>query len=230
MAWGKGYSFVGVMVLIGALVQCGKPHPGVHPGAPVILISVDTLRADHLPAYGYTHIETPAIDGLVGDSVLFQRAFAQAPLTLPSHASVMTGLLPPHHGVRENVGFRLGEEETTLAEVLRENGYETGAFISSMVLRKATGIGQGFDLYDDSFGLGLEAQARTYPERPGMESLNLARTWLAQDREKPFFSGFTSMNPIRPTPHPHLSIPVLSIPMMARLPIPIIYWASFLLF
>lgn len=177
---------IGFLTLLG-LCSCGQPKAEVHPNAPIILISVDTLRADHLPAYGYNRVATPALDALAADSVVFERAFAQAPLTLPSHASLMTGLLPPRNGVRENVGFRLHDKHQTLAEILGDNGYHTGAFISSMVLRQSTGVAQGFQTYDDSFGLGLTANERTYPERPGGETLELAGNWLKDKTDKPYF-------------------------------------------
>jgi hypothetical protein len=102
---------------------CGRdasPGPGRFPGAPVILISVDTLRADHLPAYGYRQIETPNIDGLRRDSVLFERVYSHCPMTLPSHASMFTASLPTEHDVRNNSGYRFpGEKLRTLDEELR---------------------------------------------------------------------------------------------------------------
>ncbi len=187
MKSGKGFPLTISLILIGLTCACGNKAPQIAPQTPVILISVDTLRADHLPAYDYQRIQTPAIDELVSNGVLFERAFSQAPLTLPSHASILTGLLPPRHGVRENVGFRLQDESKTLAEIFAENGYQTGAAVSSMVLRKTTGISQGFQFYDDSFGLGLNRQARSYPERSGEQTLNSAMTWILGLKDKPFF-------------------------------------------
>src|SRR5215218_8988354 len=109
---------------------CGRdasPGPGRFAGAPVILISVDTLRADHLPAYGYRQVETPNIDGLRRDSVLFERVYSHCPMTLPSHVSMFTGALPTENGVRNNIGYRFeGAKFRTLAEELRERGYATG--------------------------------------------------------------------------------------------------------
>src|SRR5688572_29409115 len=112
---------------------------------PVILISVDTLRSDHLPAYGYNAVETPNIDALRRDSILYQHAYSHVPLTLPSHASMLTGVYPADHGVRDNLAFTLKPEIPTLPELLKKNGYATGAAVSSFVMRGETGLGRGFD-------------------------------------------------------------------------------------
>src|SRR6266550_8731362 len=96
------------------------------PNAPVVLISVDTLRADHLPVYGYHGVATPNIDALRRDGTLFRNACATAPMTLPSHVTMLTGLLPPEHAVRDNVGFRFdGKAHPTIASILRGTGYAT---------------------------------------------------------------------------------------------------------
>ncbi len=122
-------------VLASALGCQRSAHP-TFPDAPVVLISIDTLRADHLPAYGYAGASTPAIDALRRDSVLYENAYAHAPLTLPSHASLFTGLLPTRHGVRDNLGYRLdAQAHPTLAARLRARGYATGAAVSAYVLR-----------------------------------------------------------------------------------------------
>src|SRR5256714_6258477 len=138
-------------ILILALVACRRESVAVFRGAPVVLISVDTLRSDHLPAYGYRGVQTPNIDALRRDAILFQRAYSHCPMTLPSHLSILTGLLPTEHKVRNNIGYRFdGTKFPTLAKVLRDHGYRTGAAVSSYVLRGDTGINSGFDFYDDS--------------------------------------------------------------------------------
>jgi choline-sulfatase len=153
----------------------------------VILISVDTLRADHLPAYGYRQVETPNIDGLRRDSVLFERVYSHCPMTLPSHASMFTGSLPTEHGVRNNIGYRFeGAKLRTLAEELRERGYATGAAVSSYVLRSDTGIDDGFDFYEDSIAVAT-AGATSEHQRSGMETLKHAQAWILAHREQPFF-------------------------------------------
>src|SRR5687768_5356352 len=126
------------------LVACGAPREQAEQESriPVLLISVDTLRADHLPAYGYRAVETPAVDRLRADSILFANAYAPAPLTLPSHVTMLSGLLPPAHGVRNNAGYRFdAARHTSLPAVLKNHGYRTAAAVSSYVLRKETGLG-----------------------------------------------------------------------------------------
>lgn len=156
------------------------------PRPPIVLISIDTLRSDRLPAYGYEGVETPAIDRLAADGVLFERAFTHVNVTLPSHASLFTGLLPPEHGVRDNAGYRLSEGIPTLAAELGRQGYATGGFVSSYVLRSWTGIDRGFDIYDD--GVRFET-ARQLGElqRTGTETLVAASGWLEGVADAPFF-------------------------------------------
>src|SRR5687767_14350357 len=117
--------------------------------SPIIVISIDTLRSDHLPAYGYKGVETPAIDALRADSVLYRRAYAPCPLTLVSHASMFTGLLPADHGIRDNTGYVLSEKAKTAAEILKAKGYATGGAVSAIVLRTDSGIRRGFDFWED---------------------------------------------------------------------------------
>jgi choline-sulfatase len=169
---------------------CGRdasPGPGRFPGAPVILVTVDTLRADHLPAYGYRQVETPNIDGLRRDSVLFERVYSHCPMTLPSHVSMFTGALPTENGVRNNIGYRFeGAKFRTLAEELRERGYATGAAVSSYVLRSDTGIDDGFEFYEDSIAVAT-AGAMSEHQRSGRETLKHALAWILGHREQPFF-------------------------------------------
>jgi arylsulfatase A-like enzyme/predicted Zn-dependent protease len=133
-------------------ISCGKgPRETARPSsdAPVFIISIDTLRADRLPAYGYAKGSTPAIDAFRRDAILFQQAYSQVPLTLPSHTTLFTGQLPYVHGVRNNLGYSLDASHPTIATILKGKGYETGAAVSAFVLRKETGIAAGFDFYDD---------------------------------------------------------------------------------
>src|SRR5947207_2350142 len=115
---------------------------------PIVVISIDTLRADHLPAYGYKNVKTPAIDALAADGVLFEHAYSHAPQTLPAHAALLSGRLPFETGVRDNVGFTIKPGERLLPQMLRDRGFATGGVVSAFVLRKETGIGQGFDFFD----------------------------------------------------------------------------------
>ncbi|HVF61245.1 MAG TPA: sulfatase-like hydrolase/transferase [Thermoanaerobaculia bacterium] len=178
---------------------CGRDaSPERFPGAPVILISVDTLRADHLPAYGYRQVETPNIDGLRRDSVLFERVYSHCPMTLPSHVSMFTGLLPTEHGVRNNIGYRFeGAKFRTLAEELRDRGYAAGAAVSSYVLRSDTGIDDGFEFYEDSIAVATEG-ATSEHQRSGGETLKHALGWILRHREQPFFFFFHLYEPHAP--------------------------------
>ena len=157
-------------------------------GAPLILVSIDTLRSDRLPAYGYGAVATPRLDALAADALLFERAYSHCPLTLPSHASLFTGLLPPDHGVRDNREFELIEQRETLAEVLREAGYRTAGFVSSMVLRRSTGIAQGFEHYDDAIEKAAGRRSSRSAERSGARTVTAAADWMADLRPgEPFF-------------------------------------------
>lgn len=131
-----------------ALAGCSTPAPPAA-RAPVLIVSIDTLRSDHLPLYGYTAIDTPSIDRLGVDGIVFERAFAHVPITLPSHVSLLSGALPNAHGIRDNLGYRVPANIEWLPEILSEAGYATGAAVSAPVLEAATGMGRGFDFYDD---------------------------------------------------------------------------------
>ncbi len=170
-------------------------------GTPIVLISIDTLRSDRLPAYGYDGVETPAIDGLRRDGILFERAYTHVPLTLPAHASLLTGLLPPDHGVRDNLGYTIDPtRQTLLQQALQEAGYATGAGVSAFVLRRATGIEAGFEFYDDRIelrpdpgGPGVQAV-----QRPGGETLEAVQPWLRSAADRPFFLFFHIFEPHTP--------------------------------
>jgi choline-sulfatase len=166
----------------------GAPSPEF-PGAPVILISVDTLRADHLPAYGYSRVETPNIDALQRDSILFENAHSHCPLTLPSHLSMLTGLLPAEHGVRGNLGYHFdGNAHPTLARILRTHGYATGAAVSAYVLRGATGISDSLDFFDGAVGGDVEwTRDVSLLQRSGGETARRALAWIARVKAGPFF-------------------------------------------
>lgn len=169
-------AFVGLLVLAAACTR----RSSVSPGAPVFIVCVDTLRADRLPAYGYRKVETPALDALARDSIVFDNALSHVPLTLPSHASLFTGLLPFQHGVRDNLGYRLSKDHTTLATVLKGAGYSTGAAVSAIVLDHGSGIGAGFDFYEDSVEAQNVAQAIGQVQRSGDETARILESWIAR--------------------------------------------------
>lgn len=174
----------------------------------VLLVSIDTLRPDHLGSYGYAEAQTPRLDALAAAGVRFAQATTVTPLTLPAHSALLTGTFPGTNGVRDNGGFYLPEEQVTLAEVLRAKGYRTGGFVSAFVLDSRWGIHQGFERYFDNFdlskyeGLGMDAV-----QRPGAETVAKALDWLGQDRRRPFFAWVHLYEPHTPyaAPEPYRS-------------------------
>src|SRR6266851_1208926 len=155
---------------------------------PIILISIDTLRADHLPAYGYTKVRTPNIDALAAAGTLFEHAYSHAPQTLPAHTSILSGQLPFEHGVRDNVGFTVKPGQWFVQRALRQRGWPTGGFVSAYVLRGAVGLNQGFDTYDSELPPASGERSIGQVQRSGDATLAAAENWLnARDRKKPFF-------------------------------------------
>ncbi len=145
---------------------------------PIIVISIDTLRADHLPAYGYKKVRTPAIDALAADGVVFERAYSHAPQTLPAHAALLSGQLPFETGVRDNVGFTIKSGERLLPQMLRDRGFSTGGIVSAYVLRKETGIAQGFDFFDGEMPPSSPELSIGQVQRDGGDSEKIAERWL----------------------------------------------------
>jgi arylsulfatase A-like enzyme/Flp pilus assembly protein TadD len=178
-----------IALFLAALAAAGCRGGGerLPPGTPVILISIDTLRSDHLPAYGYRGVETPALDRLRRESVLFRRAWAPTPMTLPSHVTMLTGQLPPAHGVRNNVGYRFRSESSpSLPVILKKAGYATGAAVSSYVLRAETGLASAFDFYEDSLDPRPGAAFAEY-QRKGDVTAAFAEEWITPRARAPFF-------------------------------------------
>ena len=151
----------------------------------VVLISIDTCRADHLSCYGYSRKTTANIDAVAAKGILFNHVVASAPFTLPSHSSMLTGTVPPYHGVHGNIGYQLDESNVTLAEILKQNGYATGAVISSFVLDAQFGLDQGFDYYNDDFVQPISGFYHN--ERRGGEATRFANEWLTENKNEPFF-------------------------------------------
>jgi arylsulfatase A-like enzyme/Flp pilus assembly protein TadD len=164
----------------------GEAVPAPRPDAPsVLLISIDTLRADRVGAYGAPFGATPRLDALAREGLRCEKAIAPAPLTLPSHATLMTGLYPPRHGVRHNGIFRLADEHVTVAERFAEAGYATGAVVGAVVLDRSSGLAQGFGHYDDAIR-GERANSTGFVERKAAEVSAAAQAWLAST-PGPFF-------------------------------------------
>jgi arylsulfatase A-like enzyme len=177
---------VGVVVAVGGamwwLRPAGNPPAPVSSlhGANLLLVTIDTLRADRLGAYGSRAGLTPTLDALAARGVRFTRTWSHVPITLPAHTSILTGLLPPHHGVRNNGAFRLGEGPATLAEILHGAGYRTGAFVGAFVLDARFGLTRGFDEYDDRYGTAGTSASFHFVERPADRVLEAATAWISQ--------------------------------------------------
>jgi arylsulfatase A-like enzyme/tetratricopeptide (TPR) repeat protein len=152
----------------------------------VLLITLDTTRADHLPVYGYKSVKTPSIDRLAETSLVFDDAIAHVPLTLPSHASIMTGQLPVGHGIRDNEGFVVDPKVTTLASILKSQGYVTSAFVSAFVLDSRWGLNNGFDSYFDHFN-PYEEVNRDAIQRRAEETGSEVEKWLPAHKDQRFF-------------------------------------------
>jgi arylsulfatase A-like enzyme/cytochrome c-type biogenesis protein CcmH/NrfG len=145
----------------------------------VVLITIDTLRADALGCYGGA-AATPALDRLAAEGVRFDFAHAHSVLTLPSHTSILTGEYPFRHGVRDNSGYRVAPGARTIATLLKRQDYRTAAFVAAFPLHSRFGLNQGFDVYDDRFGEGHGPSEFAMPERPAAEMVAMARAWLAE--------------------------------------------------
>jgi arylsulfatase A-like enzyme/Flp pilus assembly protein TadD len=158
----------------------GRLPAGVGPAdLNLLLVTLDTTRADRIHAYGFDGIETPNLDRIAREGVLFEQAVAPAPLTLPAHSSIFTGKFPPAHGVRDNGGFFLDDKETTLAERLQPRGFATGGFVGAYVLDHKWGVAQGFQTYFDDFDLSkYQSLSLGSVDRPGNEVADKALAWL----------------------------------------------------
>ena len=169
-----------VLLLTCAACTASPPERAVTtPARHLVLITIDTLRADRVGAYGYTRARTPHIDALAARGVRFEHAYATAPITLPSHASLMTGRYPPGHGARHN-GMRVDAAVPTLAKTLSAAGFATGAFVSAFPLDRRFGLTTGFADYNDHMPRG--ARGRFENERPGRDTVNDALAWLTTTR------------------------------------------------
>jgi choline-sulfatase len=190
-------------VRTGANVELGTLPAGVaRERLNLVVVTLDTTRADRMGAYRSGGAETPVFDSLADSGVLFEQAVSVAPLTLPAHASLFTGKFPPEHGVRDNGGFFLAAEQATLAEALKARGYRTGAFVGAYVLDSKWGLDQGFDSYVDEFDLSKSrAISLAAIQRPANEVLDRALPWIAQQHDAPFFAWihlYDAHSPYRP--------------------------------
>jgi arylsulfatase A-like enzyme len=171
----------------------------------IVLISLDTVRADRFSCYGYEHETTPIIDALASESLFFEDAFAPVPMTLPSHSSIFTGLIPPSHGVHVNTENSLPALARTLPEILQQHGYTTYGNVSAVVLESDRGVGQGFDTYDDAIDSGAgEIALSNHPHamRNGRETTDRAIRWLNDHAEEKKFMFIHYFDP-----HAHYTPP-----------------------
>jgi len=176
------------LLISGFLPLCSGSSAEVKPAPNVVVITIDTLRADHLGCYGYKQIRTPNIDGLASDAVRFERAYTPVPVTLPAHTVIFTGTYPMLSGMHDFSGNKLNPGQPTLASVLKQHGYATGAVIGSAVLDSRFGLNQGFDLYYDHFDFSrLDASNLDEMERPGNLVADVALDWLAKNHRSKFF-------------------------------------------
>ena len=179
-------------------VGCGPRPGGNYPKASVVLVSIDTLRADHLALYGYRQGRTPTFDRLGREGIVVDDVYSHVPLTLPAHSSMLTGLLPPRHEVRDNMGFHLKEAHRTLAERYKAAGFATGGAISAYVLRSQTGIARGFDTYDDALTIDAGSESLGSLQRDGGVAVQSLLRFVEGQGDKRFFAFLHLYEPHSP--------------------------------
>jgi choline-sulfatase len=177
--------------------KVGPPKAPPHPN--VILITIDTLRSDHVGCYGAEAVKTPTLDGLAHDGVVFERAISQVPLTWPSHAVILTGTYPFQNGVQDFTGQPLAPQFRSVAQSFKQAGYATGAVVSAFVLDRSWGLGRGFDFYDDAFSAEtFQKKDIGLVDRRAGESVDHAIAWLKKTPRRPFFFWLHLYDPHSP--------------------------------
>jgi len=199
---------LGVVLLVLTQTLAASPPAARKSAVNVILITIDTVRADHVGCYGAKDIQTPTLDALARDGIVFERAISQVPLTWPSHAVILTGLYPFQNGVQDFTGQPLDPRFRSVAQTFKEHGYATGAVVSAFVLDRSWGLARGFDFYDDAFApeafmnrdLGLV-------DRRAGESVDRAIAWLTKNLRRPLFFWLHLYDPHSPydPPEPYRS-------------------------
>jgi len=175
-----------LMTGILASASAAATSPNAAPN--VVVITIDTLRPDHLGCYGYKHIRTPNIDELAAHGIRFERAYTSVPVTLPSHTVIFTGTYPIYSGMHDFAANKLNPTQPTLASVLKEHGYVTGAVVASAVLDSRFGLNHGFDFYYDHFDFSRLQEANIDEmERPGNVVADVTLDWLSKNYQKKFF-------------------------------------------
>ncbi len=179
---------IAVAVVVIVLLVRGRNALPRNPGLSVLLISIDTLRADAIGAYGNKSVATPWMDRLAREGVRFERAHAHNVVTFPSHANILSGQYPLTHGVRDNTGFRFPQDAPTLATRLKDRGFQTAAFVSAFVLDSRFGLDRGFDLYDDHTA-GVDRQSPfMVPDRKAEATVSVAARWIESHQDRQFFA------------------------------------------
>jgi len=190
---------VAALIVAGAVVAWRFSTSGPTPvDGPIVLVSIDTLRADHLPVYGYRKVETPTIDALAREGVVFDHAYAHSPQTFPSHTSILSGELPFETGVRDNVGFSVNRRTPWLPELVHQRGFVSGGIVSAFVLRKETGIDRGFDFFDSQMEAARPDKPMGQVQRRGEDSLAVAERWMDTLPSPRFFLFFHIYEPHKP--------------------------------
>lgn len=194
---------VGVLLtaVSAADAQPRKPVPPAksQPRPNVILITIDTLRADHVGCYGAQSVKTPTLDGLAHDGIVFERAISQVPLTWPSHAVILTGTYPFQNGVQDFTGQPLAPQFRSVAQAFKQAGYATGAVVSAFVLDRSWGLSRGFDFYDDAFSAEtFQKKDIGLVDRRAEESVTHAIAWLKKTPKRPFFLWLHLYDPHNP--------------------------------
>ena len=179
-------------------VGCGARPGATYPKASVVLVSIDTLRADHLALYGYREGRTPTFDRLGREGIVVDDVYSHVPLTLPAHTSMLTGLLPPRHEVRDNMGFHLKAGHRTLAERFKAAGFATGGAISAYVLRSQTGIAQGFDVDDVALTIDSGSESLGSLQRDGAVAVQSLLRFVEAQGDKRFFAFLHLYEPHSP--------------------------------
>jgi arylsulfatase A-like enzyme/Tfp pilus assembly protein PilF len=197
---------VSAILCLVALTALGAACRGEQP-LNLLLITLDTTRADRIGCYGHSAIETPHLDRLATDGVRFANAMSPVPITTPSHATILTGRYPLAHGVRDNGLFVLGDEQMTLAELLHDAGYATGAAVGAFPVTAQFGLDQGFELYNDHLNVGFEDHLGNraapkhdlfFDERPAARVNEAIAPWLDEQKNRPFFAWVHYFDPHQP--------------------------------
>jgi choline-sulfatase len=212
---------IAISLLPSAMTELGcrrAPQPAQARARNLVLITIDTLRADHVGAYGYARSQAAAVDEVAAAGVRFEHAYATAPITLPSHATLLTGRYPPGHGSRDN-GMRVNANVPTIATELKAHGFRTAAFVAAFPLDHQFGLARGFDVYGDRLPRAPNGQLTN--ERPASDVVNDAIAWLGTTPRSPIPPMPNPQSPIPPTPNPQSPIPPTPNPQS---PIPFFLW------